>query len=425
MQTQGFFSRQDVGRFPDDFLKEEFRKAKENLHKSNTLFYFDLEPVENRYTQQLSEDWMPYSFEKSIPADWNWIRVKGNSTTSLMQINVGQVLDATGRSIYAMEQCIQFMTFIREGKVKNGDVLFFQDFWTPGIESIFYTLEMYEIKTRNYAMLHAQSVDEFDFTYAMRNWMRPFELGIDKKMTAIFVGSQIHKDQLRAAGFEAMIHVLSLPFGRSIELKRKDRSELMGNKKNQVVFTSRFDFEKNIMLMLSVAEDFLRHKTDWAWIITTGAKDIRSNDQFIIDKIKKLEEKNIGFKVIRNISKDQYYDTLAESKIQFNSSLQDYVSWTLLEATTFKCFPVYPDFRSFPEILPKWNLYDAFKKDEAVTKLIQFSNVSFNYEESYISELSEIGLLLESYIMFNDWKEHELNIWQQKEYIQEKFKFLV
>jgi hypothetical protein len=34
---------------------------------------------------------------------------------------------------------------------------------------------------------------------------------LDKRMTGIFVGSTIHRDQLREAGFEAPIHVVSLP----------------------------------------------------------------------------------------------------------------------------------------------------------------------------------------------------------------------
>jgi glycosyltransferase involved in cell wall biosynthesis len=391
---------------------------------SNTLFYFDLESVENRYTSQLSNDWMPWSFEKTIPKDWAWHRVTGQHNSTPTQINVGQVLDATGRSIYAMEQCIEFLELIRQGKVKNGDVLYFQDFWTPGIEAIFYALDMYKIITRNYSMLHAQSTDEYDFTYQMRDWMRHFELGIEKKMNGIFLGSQVHKDLLRSAGFNAPIYILSLPFGKTIELKRKDRSSIMDNKKNQVVFTSRFDFEKNPMFMLEVAEKFLALKKDWVWIITTGTEKVRSNDQFIIDKIHELENKNIGFKVIRNISKEQYYDTLAESKIQFNSSLQDFVSWTLLEATTFQCIPVYPNFRSFPEILPKLNLYDAFKQEEAISKLIQFSNCNENYEYDYIPEISELGLLIESYIMFNNWDQHEINIWLEKEYCKEKFNFL-
>lgn len=35
-RTSGFFSRKDAGGFPDTFLKEQFRKATENIKKSDT-----------------------------------------------------------------------------------------------------------------------------------------------------------------------------------------------------------------------------------------------------------------------------------------------------------------------------------------------------------------------------------------------------
>jgi len=52
-------------------------------------------------------------------------------------------------------------------------------------------------------MCHAQSVDTYDFTYTMKEWMRPIELGYDKmfKYGGIFVGSSIHKKQLKIWAF--------------------------------------------------------------------------------------------------------------------------------------------------------------------------------------------------------------------------------
>lgn len=389
----------------------------------NTLWYFGLESVKGRYTQQLSEEWMPYSFERSRPGDWEVVSIPGKTSTD--EILVGQVLDGCGRSLYSLSQCQNFIKLISEGKVKSGDILYFQDFWTPGIEGIFYSLEMYNIQTRNYAMLHAQSVDEYDFMHKMRHWARYFELGIDKKMTAIFVGSQIHKNQLREAGFESTIHVLSLPFGRTIELNKKDRNDLMNNKKNQVVFASRFDFEKNPLFMLSVAERFLENHKNWEWILVAGTSEIRSNDKFVVDKILELEKTNPRFRIKKNISKETFYDVLAESKIQFNSSLQDYVSWILLEAATFKCDVVYPNFRSFPEILPESKLYQAFNAESALKKLDESVINNTSEDIFFIPEISELGLMMESHVMFNNWSEHELNIWQQKEYCKEKFGFLL
>jgi hypothetical protein len=46
-----------------------------------------------------------------------------------------------------------------------------------------------------------------------------YELGLDKRMTGIFVGSTtVHKQQLREAGFNAPIHVVSLPIHKQATL---------------------------------------------------------------------------------------------------------------------------------------------------------------------------------------------------------------
>ncbi len=64
------------------------------------------------------------------------------------------------------------------------------------------------------------------------------------------------------------------------------------------------------------------------------------------------------------MTKQNYYQILDESKVQFNCADQDWVSFTLLEAVTFGCHPVYPDFRSFPEVFtpnPRYVRSDADK----------------------------------------------------------------
>jgi len=54
---------------------------------------------------------------------------------------------------------------------------------------------------------------------------------------------------------------------------------------------------------------------------------------------------------------------LLESRIQINTADQDFVSWTLLEATTCGCTPVYPYFLSFPEVLEYRHQYMYPKND--------------------------------------------------------------
>ena len=129
------------------------------------VFYFGLEPLKARYTYQLSKEWMPATFAPYEKAGkLQFIDVEGEFDPD-QQIKVGAVLDAVGRGKFAMSQCSNFLDMLNRDEVSNGDVIFLQDYWHPGIESILYALDLYDIKVDIYAMLHAQSVDEYDFTW--------------------------------------------------------------------------------------------------------------------------------------------------------------------------------------------------------------------------------------------------------------------
>ena len=373
------------------------------------LFYFGLEPLKERYTYQLSNKWMPNAFKYK---PFHFIPINGIKNDN--NIKVGQVLDAVGRGKYAMQQCSNFLDKIQAGEVKKGDVIFLQDYWTSGIESIFYALDLYGIKDiKVYAMLHAQSVDEYDFTYQMKDWMRLYELGLDKKMTAIFVGSTIHKEQLRQAGFQSPIHVVSLP------LDYQDVSETINytdTKENTIIHTSRLDKEKNPYFLLKVAQRFLKENKDWKFVITTSGNEFKSNLPNVVDELKKYAKQEPRFLLLNNLTKEQYYQELSKAKIQFNCGLQDYVSWTSLEADTFNCNLVYPNFRSFKEIYHIKHKYEPFNIESALEHLKIASNKE--NKESELAKLSDIGRKLEAWIVSTNYQGAELNIWHEKEYIK-------
>lgn len=372
-----------------------------------TIWYFPLESVKSRYTKQLCEVWIPEGIKEKINKKDKFRIIKGESIED--DIKVGAVLDATGRGVYSLTQIKNFLLKIRKGEVKNNDVLYIQDFWTPGLEAIQYALDLYNIKLKVYSMLHAQSVDEYDFTYPMRYWMRNFELGIDKlhEYGGIFVGSSIHKEQLKNAGFVSPIHVVSLPFYPE-EVKERIK-DIKINTKNNIVFSSRLDKEKNPYFMLGVAKKFLEKYKDWTFTITSGGF-FRSNVLDFIEEIKEYAKKEKRFILKENISKDDYYKELCESKIQLNTSYQDYVSWTVIESTYCGCDICYPNFRSFPEFINKDRLYNPFEIESALNILQRcISNSRTHY---HIPNISNFGRLIECDIICNG-SEIEVNIWSE------------
>ena len=371
-----------------------------------TIWYFPLEIVKARYTEQLCKFWMPEAIKKYMNKDDKFIVIEGESVDT--QIKVGCVLDATGRGIYSLTQVSNFLKEIRAGNVKTGDVLYIQDIWTPGLEAIQYALDLYNIKLKVYSMCHAQSVDEYDFTYPMRNWIRFIELGYDKMHMngGIFVGSSIHKKQMRTAGFKAPIHIVSLPFGLDEVSKRING--MNKTKQKYIIFSSRFDKEKQPEFMLKIAKRFLKEHNDWNFIITTSGKEIRSNITGMVDKIRQFSKDNPRFIIKEGITKDEYYQLLCNASIQLNTSLQDYVSWTVIEASICGCDLCYPNFRSFPEFMPKSRMYKPWSID-SVIKVLNLC-IKRPQQHFFISTISNRGREIEANIICNG-SNKEINIW--------------
>ena len=390
----------------------------QKINMKRNLFYFGLEPLKARYTYQLCKEWMPKTFAEY--PDLNFVDIEGDFDPDC-EIKVGAVLDAIGRGKYSLSQCQNFLNLLYNDKVQDGDIIFLQDYWTPGIEAIWYALDLYGYKDiKVYTMCHAQSVDEYDFTYPMRDWMRPYELGLDKRLTGIFVGSTVHKEQLREAGFEAPIHVVSLP----IHLKQacgvlKDWYTANGDeveKKNVIVYSSRLDKEKNPFFMMRVAEEFLEKNPDYEWHVTTSGKSFRSMLPGVLDAMNELAKEQPRFKLLSGLTKEEYYIELSTCKVQFNSSLQDYVSWTVIESTMFGADIVFPDFRSFPEFIDQDRLYKPFDLQSAVDTLeTAIANPRRHFD---ISKTSDLGRKMEGYIIARDY-DKEINVWHEKEYCEE------
>lgn len=374
---------------------------------NNTLWYIPLEPLKSRYTEQLCKEWILPTFDALAPTYGYDVHTIWGDAGDRIDIKVGAVLDAVGRSLYSFSQWSIFLKHIETGQVRSGDIVYLQDFWTPGVESVFYALDLYGIKNvRFYAMCHAQSVDEFDFTYDMLPWISDFEKGIARKMDMIFVASTIHYKQIKKAGWPCRVSVVNLPFNYEAVRSRATEPD---QKKKIVSFSSRMDWEKNPMFMLGVASEFLFAHLDWEWHVTTSGAAFRSNDPDVVPALEMFVKQQPRFKMISNITKLEYWQHLADSAILFNSSKQDYVSWTLLEGSAFGCDLVYPAFRSFPECVPQDRLYAPFDTREALEVLDKC--VRYPIKHYGIAEFADYGRNKMAELMFTDDNTSEFNIW--------------
>ena len=152
-------------------------------------------------------------------------------------------------------------------------------------------------------------------------------------------------------------------------------------------------------------------------LFSGGAADLVKGVGGVIDNLhtskeEKLAEEQPRFKLLTGLTKEEYYTELATCKIQFNSALQDYVSWTVIESTAFGADIVFPYFRSFPEFIDADRMYKPFDvKDALETIEDALENPKVH---PHIVDRSDLGRQMEGYIIANDY-ENELCIWHEKE----------
>jgi len=363
------------------------------------LFYLPLESYVERYTYFMScrggwtEDWLKhYGVE--------FVRVEGEESSKT--INVGSVLDAFGRCSYAMSQVAKMVEFIRNGCVEDGDVIYTEDFWHPGIESLFYVRALTGIRFKVGCFIHAQSIDDADFTHSMRGWMRPMEVGMSHGYDYVFTCSHLLRNLAVDAGYNpSSLYKVGLPYN-----SRRLREQLcaMGFREKEkepfVLFSSRFDAEKNPHLFMDVVEAC----PDVQFKLVKPRKHI-TNDQTVLDRLNAIVNCCGNLEVVDTSDKMVYYDLLSRAKVQFNCAKQDWVSWTLLEAVTFRCNPLYPRWKDFPFELDGFvedHIYENEDLKSAVSQLRRLLHKEFDlgllgiatrHDESWKSYLEVMELI--------------------------------
>jgi len=353
------------------------------------LNHVPLENVAGRYTGQL-QLWENEVFSQNF----NVKPVVPSSNSVPIQITNGEVLDSIQRPIWAMKQIEKLLIESTDyiGKV------YFSDFFHPGLEALPYSRKYFKA----FSFCWAQSFDKFDFTRNMVRWMRPYELMGLEIYEKVFVANHLLADFIISAVPTAIdkIEVVGLPFSSSqvlTELDPKYECESF-----DVVYSSRFDIEKNPDFFLDVVEALPNFK----FVVCTGREELTGTDKNSVERAFYLRDlPNSNLVILEGLQKGEYYKVLHEAKIQFNCAAQDWVSFTLLEALTFRCMPVYPMFRSFietfdnsPEVLyPSLHLGYAvdtlknakeYAEDQGYPKPL--FNELLNYHNQTLSRIGEI-----------------------------------
>ena len=365
------------------------------------LYYMGLEPYKARYTLQLTE-WNTRVFERR---GINYVVVPGETLGNDQAIVTGQVLDAHGRTYFGMSQLMNLIKMMKAGELTSEDVIYFEDMFQPGIESLPYILNQIPLssKPRIFVRCLAQSIDPDDFVHVwnMSEFMGHYEKMVDSFVDGVLASNEEMVMHMKIAGWKAPIYNISgLAFG-----KQEVRTRVLGPLKPfdqramRVGFAARWDQEKQPDFYMDLIEEWNRQYGDSIpveFCIFSGAK-LKSNNDSYMARTRDLQQRGL-LTIYEDLEKNDYYDLLNDTRVLFNCALQDWVSNTVSEADTLGCNVLYPAYRSFPETFANdhtrlyipWSIEDAMTKLKALLKWNHNTGDISNWTDGTIDRICDI-----------------------------------
>jgi len=347
------------------------------------LYYMGLESYKARYTLQLTE-WNRRVFDRR---GLDVVYVPGLTLDNSQKIVVGQVLDAHGRSYFAMSQMMNLVRLMQQGEITNEDVVYFEDMFQPGFESLGYIITQVplELRPRIFVRCLAQAIDPDDFVHVwgMGKWMMDYERMVNDIVTisggAVLATNEEMVMHMKVAGWTAPIYNISgLAFGKS-EVRERVAGELrpFDQRSLRVGFAARWDQEKQPDFYMDLIELYNERNPDnqVEFAVFSGAQ-LKSNNDSYMARTREMQAAGL-LAIYEDLDKNDYYALLNDTRVLFNCALQDWVSNTVSEADSLGCNVLYPAYRSFPETFANdhtrlyvpWSLKDAVKKLEKLLYL--------------------------------------------------------
>jgi hypothetical protein len=337
------------------------------------LFYMGLEAYNARYTLQLT-DWNRRVFERR---GYNVVYVPGETLDNSQKIVTGQVLDAHGRSYFGMSQMMNLVKMMQQGEVTSEDVIYFEDMFQPGIESLPYIIDQCDEDNmpRIFVRCLAQSIDPDDFVHVwgMDKWMGLYEKMVNEFADGILATNEEMVAHMKIAGWEAPIYNISgLAFGKNEVIERVGgKIKPFNDRRMRVVFSARWDQEKQPDFYMDLIDAWnVRYPSKDVEFVVCSGGELKSNNDSYMARTRKMAEDG-KLIIYDNLDKNKYYEIVNDSRVVFNCALQDWVSNTVSEADALGCNVLYPAYRSFPETFANdpERLYIPWSIDDAIAKL--------------------------------------------------------
>lgn len=356
------------------------------------LFYIPIELLEERYTTQWYNE-----FPKEFRKEFDVMTIDGTPLTST--IKTGTFLDMNSTIAYKNSQMSKIAELFYNKLIPDNSVFFFGDteFW--GLESLRLMADMNKVKNiKIYSFLHAASYTKEDAFVIAEPYQKYTELGWILSCDKVFVGSQYHKNAFLERRANALgtkedaeliakkIVVTGNPLFKEVYHK------LNNTKKQKIVITNRFDWEKRPNLSLDFAFIIKSLMPEVEIVVTTGRKEFKSNKNWLEQYGKAMEKAGI-ITIKSGLTKEEYHTELQDAKVMLSNSIEENFGYCIAEAIHYNTYPLCSNSLSHPELCEndKDLLFDDL--DEIIPKiqkLLKMDKDITHYNNKYHSALDNI-----------------------------------
>lgn len=251
----------------------------------------------------------------------------------------GAFLNFAGTNSYKSQQLLQIAEMFANGAVKAGDYFLYTDAWNPTVIQVKYMSELLDIPVKLGGMWHAGSYDPQDFLGRLigdKPWVRNAESSMFYCYDHNFFATKFHLDMFCRNLFDednsedfmewhpGKIHIVGWPMEYLKDILAPYR--YIG-KKNQIIFPHRIASEKQ----LEIFKDLAAAMPEYKWIVAQE----------------------------NNLSKHEYHEQLAASKIVFSANLQETLGISVYEGALVGTYPMVPDRLSYQEMWNPWFKYPS------------------------------------------------------------------
>lgn len=293
-----------------------------------TVYVIDIEALSSRYTGQ---------WKAHVP---NLIRERGHDVVVIEgsddlpdATTPGMFLNFPATNIYKADQVRQLAELFSQDKIRDGDQFIFTDAWHPGIINLRYMADLLNIQIITHGLWHAGSYDPHDGLGRLigneDGWCRYAELSMFEAYTHNWFATQehinlfgrtqlrhLHKRDINEMRLNGKICKTGWPMDYLRELPR---NHLGVPKRDKILFPHRIAPEKQA----GIFRDLAMHLPEYEFVVC--------QDQ--------------------QLTKDQYHQHLAESKIVFSANLQETLGITTCgEGPLFGAVPLAPGRLTYTEI---------------------------------------------------------------------------